>query len=226
MRRVMAVVTGSLFVMAAANAAPSSNVAFDAETRALLASGDPGNGKALAKERKCAKCHGDVGVSDEPGDANIAGLRASYIYKQLRDYKDGKREDRDMKKATRDLDDREMADLAAWFASLPPAMPGGGRVEKSIGRLVYRGDPSRMIKACSACHGRDGRGGQYDYAAIAGQNRDYFVDTISAFKDGSRVNDVYSRMRLIAEALTADEIKGLAEYYAPTAVPKDKVARR
>ena len=216
MRQSIVVVIGWVLIAASASASPSSNVAYDAETRALLGSGNPESGKALAEEHKCAKCHGDAGVSDDPGDANIAGLRASYIYKQLKDYKDGKRKDRDMKKATRDLDDRNMADLAVWFASLPSAVPGSGAVDRSVRRLVYRGDPSRMIKACSACHGRDGRGGQNDYAAIEGQNRDYFVDTMSAFKDGSRVNDIYSRMRLIAEALTEDEIKELAVYYAPT----------
>ena len=35
-----------------------------------------------------------------------------------------------------------------------------------------------------------------------------------AFKEGDRSNDVYSRMRLIAEALTDEEIEALAAYYA------------
>jgi cytochrome c553 len=120
-----------------------------------------------------------------------------------------------MKKQTRKLDDQQMADLAVWFASLAPAQrDASAEVEDAVRRLVYHGDPQRMIKACSSCHGRDGRGGQYDHPAIAGQNREYFIETLVAFKEGDRSNDVYSRMRGIAEALTDAEIEALAAYYA------------
>ena len=43
---------------------PSSEVAFDAPTRALLAAADPASGEKLAE--KCDKCHGDAGVSEDP----------------------------------------------------------------------------------------------------------------------------------------------------------------
>ncbi len=191
---------------------PSSEVAFDAPTRALLAAADPANGEKLAE--KCHRCHGDAGVSEVPGDANIAGLRASYIYKQLHDYHAGNRIDRIMNRQMKRLDEQQMADLAVWFASLPAAEPAGGAVDPAVYRLVFFGDPTRSLKACASCHGRDGRGGQYDHPAIAGQNRDYFIATLTQFKEESRENDVYSRMRLIARDLTAEEIDALAEYYA------------
>jgi len=35
-----------------------------------------------------------------------------------------------------------------------------------------------------------------------------------AFKEGDRSNDIYSRMRYVAEALTEEEIEALADYYA------------
>jgi cytochrome c553 len=195
-----------------ASSAPSSEVAFDAPTRALLAAADPARGEKLAK--KCGKCHGDAGVSEDPVDANIAGLRASYIYKQLQDYHAGNRTDKDMNRQTKRLDEQQMADLAVWFASLPAAKPAGGPVDPVVYRLVFFGDRTRSLKACASCHGRDGRGGQYDHPAIAGQNRDYFVATLTEFQEESRENDVYSRMRLIASALTEEEIEALAEYYA------------
>jgi cytochrome c553 len=215
MKHLILLMTGLCLVAPLATAEPSSEVAFDAETRALLAAADPQRGEALANKGRCHRCHGEAGVSDDPVDANIAGLRASYSFKQLKDYQAGSRSSRDMKKQTRKLDDQQMADLSVWFASLAPAQREASMgVDESVRRLVFRGDPQRMIKACSSCHGRDGRGGQYDHPAIAGQNRDYFVETLVAFKEGDRTNDVYSRMRLIAEALTDAEIEGLAAYYA------------
>lgn len=222
MKRSILVVVGLVLFPPMALAEPSSEVAFDAETTALLASADPANGEALAKAGRCARCHGDAGVSDDPEDANIAGLRASYIYKQLKDYQAGHRDDRDMAKATKKLDDQQMADLAVWFAAQAPAPANGAAADGSVMQLVYHGDPARLLRSCAACHGRDGRGGQYDHPAIAGQNRDYFVYTMSEFKEGDRTNDVYSRMRLIAEALSDEEIEALAAYYAAP-VPEETI---
>ncbi|MGB7932250.1 MAG: c-type cytochrome [Gammaproteobacteria bacterium] len=213
MRSISAVVLGLvLLVPCLVSAEPSSEVTFDAPTRALLAAANPANGEKLAD--KCHKCHGDAGVSDDPGDANIAGMRASYIYKQLQDFHTGKRIDRGMNRQMKGLDEQTMADLAVWYASLPPAQPAGGTADPTAIQLVFFGDPTRDLKACASCHGRDGRGGQYDHPAIAGQNHDYLVQTLTDFKEGSRENDIYARMRLIARALTDEEINALAAYYA------------
>jgi cytochrome c553 len=197
-----------------AKASPSSEVAFDLETVRLLRSADPARGEELARSGKCARCHGDNGVSEDPEDVNIAGMRASYLYKQLRDYKDKNRDDRDMYKVTRNLDDQQMADLAAWFAAQQPASRRVNTdVDASIIKLVVRGDPQRLLKACGACHGRDGGGGQFDHPALSGQHQEYLIYTMTEFKEDDRTNDIYSRMRYVAQSLTEEEIAGLAAYY-------------
>ena len=71
-----------------------------------------------------------------------------------------------------------------------------------------------MIKPCASCHGRDGLGGKHDSATLVGLRRNYFVETMIAFQEEDRVNDIYSRMRTIAMALTEEEIEALADYYA------------
>ena len=188
----------------------------------MLRTADTARGEALAEESKCAKCHGDTGVSDDPDDVNIAGLRASYIYKQLKDYQDKNRDDKDMYKKTRDLDDQQMADLSVWFASQAPATVAADRnTDPAVLRLVYRGDPTRLLKACASCHGRDGRGGQFDHPALAGQYPDYLIYTLTEFQEDDRTNDIYSRMRYVAAALTEEEIEGLAGYYG-MAVPEEE----
>ncbi len=195
-------------------AEPSSTVAFDAPTRALLASGDIEKGRTLAES--CQRCHGTEGVSKDPVNPVLAGQPASYLFKQLVDYKEDSRENKDMSKRARKLDEQEMADLSAFYASLP-APPRQSRADEATLSLVFQGDEKRMIKPCASCHGRDGEGGKRDTPAISGQALDYFVTTMTELKEGDRVNDIYSRMRLIAEALTDDEIEALAAYYAAPA---------
>ena len=50
---------------------------------------------------------------------------------------------------------------------------------------------------------------------------EYLIYTLTEFSEDDRTNDIYSRMRHIAEALTEEEINGLAGYYA-TAVPEEE----
>jgi cytochrome c553 len=215
MMRLIIMLAVMVILAPVANAEPSSAVAFDLPTLRMLKSADPANGEALAEKGKCSKCHGENGVSDDPDDVNIAGMSVSYAYKQLKDFKDKKRDDKDMYKKLRDLEDEQLADLAAWFASQEPAKPAPDRsLTAEIKKLITHGDPRRLLKACASCHGRDGRGGQFDHPAIAGQIKTYLVDSMLAFKEGDRRNDIYSRMRYVAEALTDEEIEALADYYA------------
>ena len=216
MMRILVVFTAMALLLPTAGAEPSSQVAFDVPTVQLLRSGDPARGEALAQEKKCARCHGDAGVSDDPEDVNIAGLRASYVYKQLKDYQNKSRDARDMYKVTRDLDDQQLADLAAWYAIQEPAPMGTGAAnpDPAVYELVFRGDPTRLLKSCSSCHGQRGEGGQFDSPPLTGQYPEYFITTMTEFKEGDRANDVYGRMRTTAEALTEEEITALASYYS------------
>ena len=196
-------------------AEPSSLVAFDKQTRALLRNADPARGKALAEEKNCAKCHGEAGISEDSDEANIAGQLASYAFKQLMDFNSGHRENRRMRRRIKDLEASQLADLAVYFASLPtPPAENADKASAETLRLVFKGDPQRMIKPCATCHGRKGLGGKHDSATLVGLRRNYFVATMTAFQQEERVNDIYSRMRSIAAALTDEEIEALADYYA------------
>ena len=196
-------------------AEPSSTVAFDGPTRRLLATADPDRGRDLAESARCQKCHGLDGLSRDAESPHIGGLLASYAYKQLQDYKSGSRDHRRMRKRVRKLSDRDLADLAVYYASeSPPAWIQDSNIETHIQRLVYRGDPRRLVRACAACHGYGGRGSGPDAPALEGMHVDYFITTMEAFREGERGNDIYSRMRNIAEELTDEEIEGLAQFFA------------
>jgi cytochrome c553 len=214
MIRLMTLISVAALSVSIAHAEPSSNVAFDLPTLKLFKMADAERGKDLADKARCSRCHGDNGVSDDEDDVNIAGLMASYAFKQMKDYQDEKRDSRDMLKNVRDLNDQQLADLAVYYESLPAAITPKREMTPEVEQLIITGDPKRLIKGCGSCHGRDGRGGQFDHPALTGQNKNYFIETMEYFRDGDRTNDVYSRMRVIAEALTEEEIEALASYYA------------
>ncbi|MFQ5773648.1 MAG: c-type cytochrome [Kiloniellaceae bacterium] len=67
---------------------------------------------------KCAGCHGadGLGVGNFPP---LAGKEAEYLAKQLHDFKTGARRNPIMNTIAKPLSDREIADLAAYYASLP-----------------------------------------------------------------------------------------------------------
>jgi cytochrome c553 len=218
MKRILISLCLTVCWVAGAQGAPSSLVAWTTETRALVESGDAERGATLVD--RCANCHGDEGVSDSPDTPSLAGQLAHYTYKQLRDYKDDKRVDRIMQRASRALSDQDMADMAAYYAALPLPEPQndntGGEVAE---RLVKRGDGPRLIPACQGCHGRSGQGnvtGGVGFAAmpvLVGQYPEYIAQTMRDYRSGERANDVYSVMRAIAAQLTDDEIDALADYY-------------
>ena len=84
----------------------------------VQAGGDPAKGEELALD--CADCHGDDGLGDEDVPA-IAGMDAADQVKELMAFKSGEREDEeeDMVDSVEDLSEQDMADLAAYFSSLP-----------------------------------------------------------------------------------------------------------
>ena len=71
-----------------------------------------------AKAKMCAVCHGEFGVSVLPNAPNLAGQPEIYLAEQLKAYRSGKRSDETMSVIAKPLTDAEIADLAAWFASI------------------------------------------------------------------------------------------------------------
>ncbi|WP_159817153.1 c-type cytochrome [Colwellia sp. 20A7] len=89
-------------------------------TTVLMASpvfaGDAAAGKG--KSMMCAACHGAEGVSAIPIYPNLAGQKEAYLAKQLKAFKSGTRDDPTMKGMSAALSDEDIADLAAYYASL------------------------------------------------------------------------------------------------------------
>jgi len=86
-----------------------------------LAVDSAGAGDASAgrqKARKCQPCHGIDGIARLPSAPHIAGENTVYLTAQLTAFRSGKRVHEIMSLIAKDLTDEDIADLAAWYASI------------------------------------------------------------------------------------------------------------
>lgn len=202
--RASIILTVGLALSAQIWAEPSTRVAWTPETLRFVKRGDAEKGKTLAQT--CLACHNPQ--SDSP---NLEGQLATYLYRQLHDYKSGSRKNPVMAGLAGTLSEQDMADLAAYYSQQTPAAGKGGATDPT--GIVARGDGRRMEPPCSSCHGVRGQGEPVDTPRLAGQKTAYLEQTLKAYQSGERANDLYGRMRLIAGKLSEQEIKQLAEYY-------------
>ncbi|MBB3769755.1 cytochrome c553 [Angulomicrobium tetraedrale] len=68
---------------------------------------------------QCAVCHGSNGMSQLPTAPNLAGQVDIYLAKALEDFRAGRRENEMMSVVAKGLSDADIANLAAWYASIP-----------------------------------------------------------------------------------------------------------
>jgi cytochrome c553 len=192
--------------IAGSSAVVPTTIVWNKDTLHAVASGDVQRGKALAAG--CAGCHGAEGISPSDAFPNLAGLPAPVLYKQLDDYRTGKRENPIMQGMAAALDDQKVADVAAYFASLPAKVRSPADAPP---RLVAIGNPTRSIAPCAACHGP--LGFKEGAPPLEGQKGAYLKTQLEAFATGARHNDINQQMREIARALSATERDSLAQWY-------------
>ena len=171
------------------------------------------------KSAMCAACHNADGNAAIPIYPKLAGQSASYIAKQLADFKlgmsSGGKEGRVnaiMGGMTMALSEQDMADLGAYYATQVHT-PGTGAGSEVGKKLYLGGDSSRGVTACVACHGVEGKGMDVaGFPAIAAQNGGYIKSQLEQFRSGARANDKANMMRNIAMKLEDKDIEALTQY--------------
>ena len=162
----------------------------------------------------CAACHAADGNSTIPLQPKLAGQHPEYLVKQLREFKDGKRNDPVMKGFATALSDGDMKNIAAWLHTQAPK--NGFSKDKdliALGERIYRGGiQERQIAACAGCHSPNGAGIPAQYPRLSGQHAEYTVKSLVAFRDGTRTNSI--PMTQVAAKLNDREIKAVADYIA------------
>lgn len=209
-RTALALVFSSFSLLAQANE----------EAKAAPAPVDTSKGQTIAGSL-CVGCHGADGNSPVPVNPILAGQVKEYLYKQLTNFKmvDGKpaaRANPIMMGMAAALSDEDMKSLAAWFSS-QTQKPAAAKDEKLVaaGQKLWRGgDLAKGIPACAGCHGASGAGLPAQFPRLAGQYAEYTEAQLKQFRAGERANDAEKVMRMIAEKMSDNEIKAVAEYAA------------
>ena len=187
--------------------------------------GDAQAGKALSAV--CSACHGGDGVGIAPNFPNLAGQSATYLYVQLKTFKDGHRDDPVMGAMVASIGDADMRNLAAYYASLPAAVGAQGASASRGAKLFDNGDPSHGIPPCQACHGTGGRGPRSDadldataprppwstVPRLQGQSGAYVAKALHDFKGGARGRTSNAAiMHGVAQSLDDADIQALADF--------------
>ncbi len=175
-------------------------------------------GDAAAGEGKvavCAACHGANGNSQLGSNPKLAGQGERYTLKQLRDIKSGIRVVPLMTGLLDNMDDQDLMDIAAFYATQEITLQGADPELVPLGEQIYRSGISDLgVAACSACHSPTGSGvAQAGFPALGGQHAEYIAKQMRDFRSGARDNDGDAApMRIVSERLTDAEIEALASY--------------
>jgi cytochrome c553 len=184
-----------------------------AQSQAATAEGDAAAGKA--KSAPCAACHGVDGNIASPTWPKLAAQVPEYLVEQLKDFKSGARKNPLMSPQAARLSEKDMKDLAAYYASQKPQ--GGAASSEQLanaGRKLYRGGNAKTgVSACMSCHGPSGHGIPPNYPRVSGQNAGYTEAQLLAFKNGERKDD-QNVMTKIAFRMSLEEIRAVSQYMA------------
>lgn len=160
----------------------------------------------------CAACHAADGNSAIAINPKLAGQHAGYLLKQLRNFKDGSRENAVMGGMVANLSPEDMQGLAAYYASQPAKLAkaktdGAG----SLGEKIYRGGIAETnVPACAACHGANGKGMPKRFPRLSAQHAEYTLQQLKIFRSGGRANA--PMMQAIATRMTEAEMQAVADY--------------
>jgi cytochrome c553 len=174
----------------------------------------------------CTACHGKQGRATSDGYfPRIAGKPAGYLFHQLVNFRDGRRQYRPMTHLLDHLSDDYLREIAEHFAALevpypPPATPGLAAAVLAQGQaLVRKGDAAREIPACVRCHGDAMTGVAPAIPGLLGLPRDYLNAQLGAWQAGQRHAAAPDCMAKITSKLTSTDITAVAAWLAAQPVP-------
>jgi cytochrome c553 len=160
----------------------------------------------------CFLCHGENGESSSEIFPKLAGQHASYIAKQLENFKAGKRKSTAMADMSSRLNPEDMAALGHYFESKKSEPEVAKDAElANVGRYIFHsGNKYSGVPACASCHGKEGLG-TASLPRLAGQYASYIETQLKLFNQRERTND-NAVMHAIVSKMSALEMAAVAEY--------------
>ncbi len=162
-----------------------------------------------AKAELCVGCHGENGISQMENIPSLAAQPDLFIQWQLVFFRAGARKNEQMQPIVEQLDNEDIRNLGAYFASLaPPKPPPDDNPDMS-----KKGAQAAVGRRCASCH-TDSYAGTKAVARVAGQRQEYLLKALHDYKSGVRSGGGMAAMADVAYPLSEEEIEALAHYLA------------
>ena len=161
------------------------------------------------KAELCIGCHGENGISQMENIPSLAGQQDQYIQWQLVYFRAGSRKNEQMQPIVEQLNNEDIRNLGAYFASLtPPSSPKDDNPD-----LSEKGKQAAAGRRCASCH-TDNFAGTKAVARLTSQREEYLLKALRDYKSGVRVGGGQAAMADVAYPLSDEEIEALAHYLA------------
>jgi cytochrome c553 len=177
--------------------------------------------------KPCISCHGNEGRATREGYfPRIAGKPGGYLFNQLVNFREGRRNFPIMTYIAQYQTDDYLREFAAYFASQhvpypPPHPPKTTSAVLDRGRqLVTEGDKSLDIPACNSCHGRRLLGVAPAVPGLLGVSQDYLTAQLGAWRTGIRAAAPPDCMSQLVHRMRPDDLDAAAAWLASQAVPE------
>jgi len=165
--------------------------------RAAPSGGDVAAGAALSAV--CSGCHGLHGVSADSVTPNLAGQDYKYLVGAIRAYRTTRKREK-MRLYITGLKDKDIQDIAAFYATQK-----SGPAER--GQTMVRD----LTEKCDRCHAAGAASPAMAVPKIAGQDRDYLMMALRAYRDDRRAS---TAMHIMSLPYGDAVIESIASYYA------------
>jgi cytochrome c553 len=178
------------------------------------------------RTRPCTACHGKEGRATPDGYfPRIAGKPDGYLFNQLVNFREGRRENGPMTYLVQHMTDAYLHEIAGHFASLDLPYPSAPNLVLAPAvlqrgeQLALHGDAARKVPACVQCHGARLTGVAPTVPGLLGLPRDYVISQFGAWRTGQRKATAPDCMASITERLSPDDIAAVAGWLATRTLP-------
>ncbi len=176
----------------------------------------------------CISCHGKEGHTvNKEYLPRIAGKPAGYLFNQLMNFRDGRRNNAVMTHLLQPLSGAYLREIAAYFSELEipypaPDVASASAESLKLGEtLVLRGDPARKLPACAACHGSPLTGVAPAIPGLLGLPTAYLSAQLGAWRAGQRHAQTPDCMGEMSKALSPQDVSAVTAWLSSQPVPSN-----
>ena len=165
--------------------------------------------RGAAKAAPCASCHGTPERAPLANTPSLAGQQQEFLVLQMFLLREGLRDVPQMAGMLKGVTDRELTDMAAYFARQKPFDGPRGKVDP---KRLARGAELAKSLGCGSCHMSDYRG-QQQVPRLTNQGEAYLATAMKDYRDNRRTGTDTSMNAVLYQVADGD-IQALAHYLA------------